>query len=508
MWGVAQCASSCPMSEIGLSTDIADRAIYDAAVGHLREARVRLPTFSELADPSIIPDSIQNQVEAINPHDPNAANLFRVNWYNDADRIGRVNVPGFLLLPRELTGVAAPIAVVLGNRFPMIGSHKVLPAYACLVTRLVTGQFDPGSQRAVWPSTGNYCRGGVAVSRILGVRGVAVLPEGMSKERFDWLQNWVGNRNDIIRTPGSESNVKEIYDKCNELETQAENIILNQFSEFANYLAHVTCTGPALEVVFNSLKLTNSGLNLAAFVAGTGSAGTLGAGDYLKRERGAKIVAVEPVECPTMLYNGYGAHNIQGIGDKHIPLIQNVMNGDVVVGVSDASADALGVLFNTGVGRDYLANRRGVSSRLVTELGNIGLSGIANILAAIKTARYFDLTENDLIVTVATDGAELYDSEREIVISRDFTFGFDEICAGEVFGQFLAGLDGDHINELTHRDRNRIFNLGYFTWVEQQGVELEQFDRRRDQSFWQGVADTLPAWDGMITEFNGLSGMG
>jgi len=495
------------MGRLDLSTEIADGAVYDSAVAHLRDARVRLPTFSQLADPSTIPADIQARVASVDPNDPHAANLFRVNWYNDADRAAQVDVPGFLLLPKELTGVDAKIAVALGNRFPMIGSHKVLPAYACLATRIVTGRFDPAHHRAIWPSTGNYCRGGVAVSRILGVRGVAVLPEGMSAERFDWLQNWVGNSQDIIRTPGSESNVKEIYDKCNELETDSTNVILNQFSEFANYLAHLGCTGPALETVFLNLKKSNPDLELAAFVSGTGSAGTLGAGDYLKREQGSKIVAVEPIECPTMLYNGYGAHNIQGIGDKHIPLIQNVMNSDVVAGISDTSCDALDVLFNTDVGRDYLARRRGVDPGLVDELEKMGLSGIANVLAAIKTARYFNLAENHVIVTVATDGAGLYDSERQKAIARDFPNGFDAVSAGEVFGQHLAGLDNDHYLELSHRDRKRIFNLGYFTWVEQQGIALEDFDSRRDQSFWQGLAATLPDWDRMIEDFNGKTGV-
>ncbi|MDA1323696.1 MAG: pyridoxal-phosphate dependent enzyme [Proteobacteria bacterium] len=495
------------MGAFGISTEIVDSGVYDSAVNHLRDAHVRLPTFAQLVDPTLIPADVVSDLAAINPQEAHAANLFRVNWYNDADRTGRVDVPGFLLLPKELTGVDAQIAVAFGNRFPMIGSHKVLPAYACLVTRIVTGQFDPAQHRAIWPSTGNYCRGGVAVSRILGVRGVAVLPEGMSAERFDWLQNWVGNSQDIIRTPGSESNVKEIYDKCNELEADSTNVILNQFSEFANYLAHVACTGPALEAIFSQLRASNPNLQLAAFVSGTGSAGTLGAGDYLKQEQGTKIVAVEPIECPTMLYNGYGAHNIQGIGDKHVPLIQNVMNSDVVTGVSDASCDALDVLFNTDVGREYLAKRRGLDPVLVAQLENFGLSGIANTLAAIKTARYYDLTENDLVVTVATDGAVLYESEREKSIARDFPNGFDAVSAGEVFGQHLAGLDNDHYLELSHRDRNRIFNLGYFTWVEQQGIELSDFDSRRDQSFWRGLVDTLPAWDRAIEDFNAKTGM-
>ncbi len=487
-----------------LPTEIVDRTAYDSAVRHLRAASVRLPTFSELADPALIPDAVAAETARLDPAEPGAANLFRVHWFNGEDGAGTVATPGHIVLRRELTGVDAPIAVALGDRFPMIGAHKVLAAYACLVSRLVTGQFDPQRHRAIWPSTGNYCRGGVAIGRILGCRSVAVLPEGMSAERFEWLQRWINQPEDIIRTPGSESNVKEIYDACDALAQDPANVILNQFSEFANYLAHFRCTGPALESVFQSLGQED--LELAAFVAGTGSGGTLAAGDYLKAEHGARIVAVEPVECPTMLYNGYGAHNIQGIGDKHIPLIQNVMNTDAVAGVSDASCDRLDVLFNTDIGRAYLADRQGIDPGVVEELRHLGLSGIANVLAAIKTARYYDLGEKDVIVTVATDSSALYGSERDKTIEQDFAGDFDAVSAGETFARHLAGIDGDHYLETGHRDRRRIFNLGYFTWVEQRGVGLDEFDRRADQRFWTGLRDVLPVWDEMIGEFNARTG--
>ena len=490
-----------------LPREVVDEKTYDGAVRHLRAARVRLPTFRELADPSLIPAEVAAATALLDPAEPGAANLFRVHWFNGEDGTGTVATPGFVVLGRELTGVEAPIAVVLGDRFPMIGAHKVLAAYACLVSRLVTGRFDPGRDRAIWPSTGNYCRGGVAIGRILGCRSVAVLPEGMSAERFEWLQRWINRPEDIVRTPGSESNVKEIYDACDQLAADPTNVILNQFSEFANYLAHFGCTGPALERVFRRLGDDRPGLALAAFVAGTGSGGTLAAGDHLKAAHGARIVAVEPIECPTMLYNGYGAHNIQGIGDKHIPLIQNVMNTDAVAAVSDASCDRLNVLFNTEVGRAYLADRRGIDRGVIGELRHLGLSGIANVLAAIKTARYFDLTENDLIVTVATDGSGLYDSERDKTIGRDFGGDFDALAAAETFARHLIGIDGDHYLETGHRDRRRIFNLGYFTWVEQRGVDLEAFDRRADQRFWKGVQEMLPVWDGMIDNFNARTGV-
>src|SRR3984893_1659116 len=251
------------------------------AVEGLRAAQVTLPCWGELADPSLIPAAIGSSLESVGPDEANKKNLWRVHWFNDADRRDRAAVPGHVVLPEALTGVKAPIVVLFGRRFPMIGAHKVLAAYACLVPRLVTGRFDPQHDRAVWPSTGNYCRGGVAIARILGCRGVAVLPAGMSRERFEWLAQWVVDPADIIRTPGTESNVKEIYDKCAELAHDSKNVILNQFSEFANYLIHYHCTGAAFDRVFSHMKGTNSQYRLAAFVSATGSAGTIAAGDYL-----------------------------------------------------------------------------------------------------------------------------------------------------------------------------------------------------------------------------------
>ena len=285
------------------------------------------------------------------------------------------------------------------------------------------------------------------------------------------------------------------------------NVILNQFSEFGNYLAHYACTGPALHAVFEDAQRQDAGLRLAAFVAASGSAGTLGAGDYLKSKLGAKIVAVEAVECPTMLYNGYGEHNIQGIGDKHIPFIHNVMNTDVVVGISDRSTDALNLLFNSEVGKRYLAERRRLDPALLGRLDSLGLSSIANVLAAIKTAKRLDLGSEDAIVTVATDGAAMYGSEREKFAAAHYPGGFGEINAGEVFGRHVEAIGDDHVLELSRIDRDRIFNLGYYTWVEQQGVPLDEFDRRRDQSFWSGLQAAVPRWDALIEEFNAQVGI-
>jgi cysteine synthase A len=496
------------MNEVGVAARVVDTAIRDRAALWLSRAGASLPKFNELADPSRIPEPRRRALGSVDPDQPHPANLFRVHWYNDRSRTGFAASPVCLVAPPGLTGVRSPILIVLGCLFPMIGAHKVLAAYGCLAPHLVTGRFDPSRHRIVWPSTGNYCRGGIAISRILGCRSLAVLPAGMSVERFEWLRQWVTRSEDIIRTPGSESNVKEIYDRCAELAHDPANLVLNQFAEFGNYVVHYACTGPALACVFDTFRGRRRDLRLAAFAAASGSAGTLAAGDYLKERYGARIVAVEASECPTLLRNGFGEHNIQGIGDKHVPLIHNVMNTDIVVGVSDGSTGALDLLFNSESGLDYLSARRHIDPETIAGLKYLGLSGIANLVAAIKTAKRLELSGDDVLVTVATDSAALYGSERRKFQAASYPDGFDAVSAGEIFGQHLLGAADNDVLELTHHARSRIFNLGYFTWVEQQGVSLAEFARRRSQDFWKQLRQAAFAWDELIGEFNARAGFG
>ena len=492
---------------LGLARELVDQGVLDRSVEWFREARIALPTFAQLAQPALVPAAVRSALEGIGPDDAHPLNLFRVHWHNGANRTDLVDVPDHLVVPRELTGVDATIVLALGNRFPLIGAHKVLAAYGCLVPRLITGQFDPTRDRAVWPSTGNYCRGGVAISRLMGCRGVAVLPEGMSRERFAWLEHWVVEPGDVVRTPGTESNVKEIYDRCHELAEDPDNVILNQFAEFGNHIVHYLATGAALERVFESLRDREPTLRLRAFVSATGSAGTIGAGDYLKERLGSLIVACEALECPTMLCNGFGEHNIQGIGDKHIPLIHNVLNTDVALAVSDRATDRLGVLFNTDVGRQHLRDRCGVSEHVLEALPSLGLSSICNLLGAIKTAKHYGMGPEDVIVTVATDGASMYASEQQLALARYFPDGFDAVAASEVFGEHLLGAATDNLLELTRGERERIFNLGYYTWVEQQGISLEEFEARRSPSFWDGIHGIVRDWDALIDGFNERTGV-
>ena len=487
------------ISQLGLADTVVDEASLANSVRRFAAQDIVLPTFAQLADPSLIDPAVTKGVDK-NAADPR--NLFRVHWYNDLDG-NRVEVPDHVVLPSSLTGIDSPVIVVFGDRFPMITAHKVLAAYSCFAPRVITGQFDPTRHRAVWPSTGNYARGGIAISRLMDSRGVAVLPAGMSKERFDWLDRWVSDPSDVVRTPGTESNVKEIYDACNEMAKDPGNFILNQFCEFGNPVGHYEVTGRALAHAFEHVKANGrSNLRLAAFTSATGSAGTISAGDRLKDLYGTKIVAVEALECPTMLENGFGEHNIQGIGDKHIPLIHNVMNTDVVVGVSDRATDELDVVFNTPAGQKYLADRHGAGPDLIEALTHFGFSSICNVIAAIKTAKLLGLGADDAIVTVATDGSALYPSEREKTLARRFADGFTEVDAAEIVGTHLSSIDTGNMIECTERDRNRIFNLGYYTWVEQQGTPLEVFEARRSQDFWRGLRRYAPVWDELILEFN------
>ncbi|MGH1543837.1 MAG: pyridoxal-phosphate dependent enzyme [Arenicella sp.] len=489
------------MSEMLMKPEVRNQTVLDLALEHARKHNIVLPTFAELASPHGVSKDITEKLKQIPDDEPHPLNLFRINWFNAHEGNESLEHPPYLEVPSSISGVKARIIVVLGDSFPMIAAHKVLAAYACLVTRLVTGQFDPVNNKAIWPSTGNYCRGGVAISRILGCRGVAVLPEQMSKERFNWLEKWtLKPEQDIIRTTGSESNVKEIYDACDELEKDPASIILNQFNEFANYLCHRNVTGPSLGRLFEAVA--GDGEKLQAFIAGTGSAGTIAAGDHLKVNYGTKIVATEPLECPTMLNNGYGEHNIQGIGDKHIPLIHNVMNMDYVVGISDAGPELLNILFNTDEGREYLVERTGVSAEELEQFKHVGISGLANIQSAIKLAKHSDMDERDVILCVATDGAQLYGSELEQSKSHFFNDKLGQAEVAEIFGRTLSGCEPSHVLELTRLERERIFNLGYYTWVEQRGVSMEDFDRRKDQRFWDDIASDAEQWDELIRQFN------
>ena len=275
----------------------------------------------------------------------------------------------------------------------------------------------------------------------MATRGVAILPTGMSRERFEWLDRWCENpAEDVIRTVGTESNVKEIYDECNRLALDPQNFVFNQFAEFGNHLVHYAVTGPALAHVFESYRQqVGRDVRLALMTSATGSAGTIAAGEYLKDTHGTKVLAAEALECPTLLENGFGEHNIQGIGDKHVPLIHNVMRHDLVAAVSDRATDHLEVMFDEPEGLALLAGR-GVPAAVLDALADFGFSSICNVLAAISAAKVLGLGPDDVVVTVATDGGQLYRSERAKVLERDFGGEFTRLDAAAVWGEHLANV--------------------------------------------------------------------
>ena len=474
-----------------------NEATLQSAVLRAKETSVRIPTFAQMRDPQLIPDDIKTELKSVGLWDLDPRNLFRITWHNEPTAHGGGYGPvNFVELPLELTGVAARILLLVGRWFPT-GAHKVGAAFGCLVPRLVTGQFDPASQKAVWPSTGNYCRGGAYDSSLLACDSIAILPEGMSRERFEWLESVAG---EIIKTPGSESNVKEIFDKCNELRASGEDLVIfNQFDEFGNYLWHYAVTGPAMVELLDQQMGPRD--RFAGVTLTTGSAGTIASGDYLKQVfPTSKIAAGEAVQCPTMLYNGFGEHRIEGIGDKHIPWVHNVRNTDMVIGLDDEATIALIRLFNEPAGVSYLVDC-GVKPELADQLPLLGISGAANLLSAIKFARYYELTSNDVIVTVGTDSMEMYGSRLEEL--NDERGEFTTLDAAAAYHRYLLGAAIDHVHELSYYDRKRVHNLKYYTWVEQQGKTYEEIQAQwYDADYWTDIQNLVEPIDALIADFN------
>jgi len=405
-------------------------------------------------------------------------------------------------LPPELTGVEVRIIALVGKWFPT-GSHKVGASFGCLVPPLVTGQFDPTIHKAVWPSTGNFCRGGAYDAKLLACESIAILPEQMSPERFQWLRTVTG---EIIATPGSESNVKEIFDKVWELRATRQGIfVFNQFAEFGNYLFHYEVTGHAMQEV---IQKEIGGGQYRGVCLSTGSAGTIACGDYLKQVYPAsKIVAGEALQCPTLLLNGYGAHRIEGIGDKHVPWIHNVRNTDMAIGIDDNDPMHLMRLFNEPAGRDYLIHEVGVSEELVSKLDLLGISSIANVLAAIKFAKYYELTRKDIVMTVFTDSMELYQSRLQESREQEREYGKGH--ADHDFHKHLMATKTDSMMELNYYDRKRIHNLKYFTWIEQQKIDLNELNRQwyDYESYWGDIQKLPPKIDELIVQFNERVGL-
>ena len=474
------------------------KAIAQKNAERCREKGIILPTFAQMKDPALIPDDIKEKLKGVGLWDVNPLNLFRINWHNEPkDSGGGFGGVNFIEIPREITGTKARILALAGKWFPC-GVHKVGATYACLAPALVTGNFDATEQQAVWPSTGNYCRGGAYNSALLGCSSIAILPEDMSQERFNWLKTVAG---EIIATPGCESNVKEIFDKCHELDRErgAHIVIFNQFEQFENYLWHYEVTGSAILEVLKNLGIKKE--NIRGYASSTGSGGTLAAGDHLKNVYpDIKIGAGEALQCPTLLRNGFGAHRIEGIGDKHVPWIHNVKNTDMVLSIDDQDCMDIYRLFNEESGKNYLRSI-GVSEADISNLALFGISGIGNMLSAIKMAKYYEMEEDDVVFTILTDSTSMYTSRLAELTAEQGAF--TEMEAAKVHAAALLHQGIDNALELGYYDRLRIHNLKYYTWVEQQGKTYEELNRQwYDREYWKELPKLTPKIDKLITDFN------
>lgn len=473
------------------------------SVERAREKGIIIPTFAQMRNPALIPEKIKEKLKNVGLWDVNPLNLFRISWHNEPkDFGGTFGGVNFIEFPSELTGVKARIIMLTGKWFPT-GCHKVGASFGCLVPRLVTGQFDPTYHKAVWPSTGNYCRGGAYNSALLACQSIAILPAEMSKERFEWLKTVAG---EIIATPGCESNVKEIFDKTWELKTTRKDVVIfNQFEEMGNCVWHYQVTGQAIEEAFETIRREGDRFAGAAFTSG--SAGTMSAGDYLKEKYPASKLAVgEALQCPTLLNNGFGGHRIEGIGDKHVPWIHNVKNTDMVIDIDDEDSQKLLRLFNDPVGQKYLIEVMGVPADFVKKLSLLGISGIANLLCCIKMAKYYELTEHDVLATVGTDSAVMYASRIQELEEADGAY--TTAMAAADFAEHLHGIRTDVMEELTYAARKRVHNLKYYTWVEQQGKTYEEINQQwYDEHYWTDMHAQAGEIDALIDEFNAETGL-
>ena len=469
-----------------------------------KENGIVIPTIAQMQHPETIPEKIQAKLKNVGLWDVNSLNLFRITWKNEAKEFGGLYqaVPNYIEFPPELTGVPCRIVAMAGKWFPT-GCHKVGASFGCLAPRLVTGQFDVGRHKAVWPSTGNYCRGGAFNSSLLGAQGVAILPAEMSRERFDWLRE-IGA--EVIATPGCESNVKEIFDKTNELKRDPGYMIFNQFEEMGNPLWHYNVTGNALADVYEAIKRPGDRFAGACFTSG--SAGTMSAGDRLKDlYPRLKLAVGEALQCPTILDNGFGGHRIEGIGDKHIPWIHNVKNSDMAIAIDDEDSQRLLRLFNLPEGREYLLNVLKLDPELVEKLTWLGISGIANLLCCIKLAKYYEFTEKDVVGTVLTDSAAMYGSRIAELNEECGAYNVHEAALDHHV--HMLNVKTDSMMELGYAERKRVHNLKYYTWVEQQGKTAEELNALwyDEEGTWNAVHKQANDLDDLINAFNEETGV-
>ncbi len=450
------------------------------------------PTFEEMLHPEKIDPEIRAKARKMMEEDPlDPINLYNITWKDENNEIF------YHVLPRELTGVDTNIVVLHSVHFPT-RSHKVGAAYSVVIEKELFGEVDPSTHTLVWPSTGNYGIGGAFVGCRMNFNGIVVLPQDMSRERFEYIEK-LGAR--VIATPGSESNVKEIYDKTWELREDPNVRVLNQFEVMGNYRFHYHVTGNTIAELADVLQKQGVGAGrISSYVSAMGSGGTIAAGDRLKQiwpEH--KIVGLEPIQCPTLYNNGYGAHRIEGIGDKHVTWIHNVLNMDAVMCIDDMSCVRGLALLTDPVGKETLSKRFGVPEADVEAMSQFfGISGVCNVLGAIKTAKHYNYGEDDVVVTICTDAIDRYYSVMDWLEGAEGKMD-EAMATGRVMSTF-QGQKLDYISEGSLENRERWHNLKYYTWVEQQAKSVEELDAQRDPEWWHEHQQMVDELDKRILE--------
>lgn len=445
------------------------------------------PTYEEMLHPEKIDPSIREKaLKALKENELDPINLFNITWKDENNQVRKI------VLPKELTGVDANIIVLLGKQFPS-GSHKVGPAYSTLIEGCVDGDIIPGEHTILGPSTGNFGIGVSYICNLMGYKAVVIMPDNMSKERYERIKKYGA---DLDLTPGTESDVILTLQRTHELAKDPKNKALAQFELMPNYRFHRYVTGnSAIEAV----EGIGNG-RVACFVSAPGSAGTIGAGDEIKKAfPECKIVALEPYECATLAYGGRGQHRIEGIGDKMCTLIHNVLNTDFVTLIHDDDCvkglkiihDSPDTLVKMGVDRDVAESMR--------EL--FGVSGICNILGAIKMAKYLRLGPDDNVVTIATDSFDRYNSvledlEKRYLETESYVL---ERWAKDIF----LGANEEHIYDFrSAKAKEQLFKQKEMDWLPF-GYSKEYIDSMRDPEFWEQEYNKVFEYNKKIEEMRG-----
>ncbi len=442
------------------------------------------PTYEEMLCPEKInPEVRERALRALKENELDPINLFNITWKDENNKVRTV------VLPKELTGVDANIVVMLGNGYPS-GSHKVGPAYATLIEGCVDGEIVPGEHTILGPSTGNFGIGVAYICRLMGYRAIVIMPDNMSKERYERIRKY-GAELDL--TPGTESDVILTLQRTYQLKKNPKNKPLAQFELLPNYRFHRYVTGnSAIEAV----KDVGNG-RIACFISAPGSAGTLGAGDQIKKVfPEAKVVALEPYECSTLANGGRGQHRIEGIGDKMCTLIHNVLNTDFVALIYDDSCvqglkvfqDGTDVLVKMGVKREVAENLRNF----------FGISSICNIIGSIKMAKYLRLGPDDNVVTIATDGFDRYPSILKDLEQRVLEIN-DTVLERWARDIFLKADESEIYDFRRSEAKERLFRQKEQDWLPF-GYTKEYLDSMKDPEFWEREYSLVEEYDKKILE--------